>query len=64
MKFQASYTDPRMRCKAQFTDYITCTKGVKQANEYSHVLFSVFVNELAIKMIQNGKHEAVLSIVY
>ena len=39
-----------------FTEYINCTRGVKQGDVCSPVLFSLFINELALEIIQNGKH--------
>ena len=41
-----------------FTEYINCTCGVKQGDVCSPVLFSLFINELALEIIQNGKHGA------
>ena len=41
-----------------FTEYINCTRGVKQGDVCSPVLFSLFINELALEIIQNGKHGA------
>ena len=40
------------------TDYIKCTFGVKQGDVCSPVLFSLFINELALEVIQNGGHGA------
>ena len=40
------------------TDYINCTFGVKQGDVCSPVLFSLFINELALEVIQNGGHGA------
>ena len=36
----------RIRCGAKFTDYIKCTRGVKQGDVCSPVLFSLFINDL------------------
>ena len=41
-----------------FTEYINCTREVKQGDVCSPVLFSLFINELALEIIQNGKHGA------
>ena len=41
-----------------FTEYINCTRDVKQGDVCSPVLFSLFINELALEIIQNGKHGA------
>ena len=51
----------RIRCGATFTDYINCTRGVKQGDVCSAVLFSLFINELALDIIYNGRHGVSLS---
>ena len=51
----------RIRCGAKFTDYINCTRGVKQGDVCSPVLFSLFINELALDIINNGRHGVSLS---
>ncbi len=48
----------RVRCGSKMTDYINCTFGVKQGDVCSPVLFSLFINELALEVIQNGRHGA------
>ena len=40
------------------TNYINCTFGVKQGNVWSPVLFSLFINELVLEAVQNGRHGA------
>ena len=40
------------------TDYINCTFGVKEGDVRSPVLFSIFINELALEVIRNGRHGA------
>ena len=53
----------RIRCGrgAKFTDYINCTRGVKQGDVCSPVLLSLFINELALDIINNGRHGVSLS---
>ena len=53
----------RIRCGrgAKFTDYINCTRGVKQRDVCSPVLFSLFINERALAIINNGRHGVSLS---
>ena len=52
----------RTRCGAKLTDYINCTRGrVKQGNVCSPVLFSLFINELALGIINNDRHGVSLS---
>ena len=46
----------RIRNGAMLTDFVNCTTGVKQGDICSPVLFSLFVNELALDIVQNGKH--------
>ena len=51
----------RIRCGAKFTDCINCTRGVKQGDVCSPVLFSLFINELTLDIINNGRHGVSLS---
>ena len=46
----------RVRCGTEFTGYIDCIKGVKQGDVCSPILFSLFINELALEIIHKGKH--------
>ena len=48
----------RVRQGDKLTDYINCTAGVKQGDVCSPVLFSIFINELAVEVIRNGRHGA------
>ena len=49
----------RVGSGTDLTDYIACTLGVKLC---SPELFSLFVNEIALEIIDCGKHGATLSI--
>ena len=51
----------RIRYGAKFTDYINCTRGVKQGDVCNPVLFSLFINELALEIINNSRHRVSLS---
>ena len=48
----------RVRNGANLSDYINCTTGVKQGDVCSPVLFSLFINELTLEVINNGRHGA------
>ena len=43
------------------TQAFMCPRGLKQGDICSPILFSFFINELAIEIIQNGKHGITLS---
>ena len=51
----------RIRSGADLTECIACTRGVKQGDVCSPVLFSLFINELALEIISNGRHGVTLS---
>lgn len=51
----------KVKCGAKFSDFISCTRGVKQGDTCSPVLFSLFINELALEIINNGRHGAILN---
>ena len=51
----------KVRCGTKFSDFISCTRGVKQGDTCGPVLFSLFINELALEMINNGRHGATLN---
>ena len=56
----------RVKCKVRngenFSDVINCVAGVKQGDACSPALFSIFINELALQVIDNGRHGASLSL--
>jgi hypothetical protein len=52
----------RVRCGGRLTDYVSCNLGVKQGDTCSPVLFSLFINELALDVIRNGRHGVTLSL--
>ena len=54
----------RVRCVSVLTDYINCTFGVKQGDACSPVLLSLFINGLALEVIQNGSHGATFTTDY
>ena len=51
----------RVRDGASLTESIHCLRGVKQGDECSPILFSLFINELALDIIKGGKHGAILT---
>ena len=55
---KSMYRDVRakVRAGAKLTDFINCTEGVKQGDVCSPLLFSLFINELALEIIQKGRH--------
>ena len=57
---KSMYNVVRSRVKHgdKFTNYISCKAGVKQGDVCSPVLFSIFINELALEVIRNGRHGA------
>ena len=46
----------RVRCGAKLTEYVNCTAGVKQGDVCSPILFCLFINELALEVINKGRH--------
>ena len=46
----------KVRVGSQFTDLINCTRGVKQGDICSPILFTLYINELAEEIIKNGRH--------
>lgn len=56
IKSMYSQVKARIRCGSELTEPINCTAGVKQGDVCSPILFSLFINELAKVVIQNGRH--------
>ena len=54
------YNNVKVRIRSGFklTNYINCTYGVKQGDVCSPILFSFFINELALEVIKFGRHGA------
>ena len=48
----------------KLTDFIDCTFGVNQGDVCSPILFSLFINELTLEVIQNGRHGALFATDY
>jgi len=51
----------RVRDGVILPESIHCLRGVKQGDVCSPILFSLFINELALNIIDGGKHGAVLT---
>jgi hypothetical protein len=45
-----------VRDKHSYSDFFDCPRGVKQGCILSPIMFSFFVNELAVELIKEGKH--------
>ena len=52
----------RVRCGAKLSQSIMCSRGVKQGDVCSPILCSLFINELAVDVIRNGRHGVQFSI--
>ena len=50
----------RVRCGTSLTESIICSLGVKQGDICSPILFCLFINELALAVIRNGRHGVTL----
>ena len=46
----------KVRSGAKLSDSIRCSSGVKQGDVCSPILFSLFINELALEIIEYGRH--------
>ena len=51
----------RVRAGGDLTQAFMSPRGLKQGDICSPILFSLFINELAIEIIQNGEHGIILS---
>lgn len=56
--FQSMYkvVKARVRCGQSVTDLFHCPRGLKQGEITSPALFSLFINEIAAEVMNNGKH--------
>ena len=61
VKSMYSEVKAKVRAGANLTDVINCTEGVKQGDVCSPLLFSLFINELALEIIEKGRHGIKLS---
>jgi hypothetical protein len=62
IKSMYSSVKARVRSGSNLSDYINCALGVKQGDVCSPILFSLFINELAIQVIINGRHGVTFSV--
>ena len=56
---KSMYESVKARVRASdnsLTEHINCTLGVKQGDICSPILFSLYINELAIEITRNGRH--------
>ena len=58
IKSMYSNVKARVRYGDKLTYYVNCTAGVKQGDVCSPILFSLFINELALQAIDKGRHSA------
>ena len=61
VKSQYDVVKARVRDGASLTESIHCLCGVKLGKVSSPVLFSLFINELALDIIKGGKHGTILT---
>ena len=62
---RSMYDEVKARVKSGsiLTDFVNCTRGVKQGDVCSPILFSLFMNELALEIIEKGKHGVTFDLV-
>ena len=51
----------RVRCGAKFSEYTRFTQGVKQGDAYSPSLSYLFIKELPLEIIDDGRHGVTLN---
>ena len=51
----------RIQDGASLTESIHCLRSVKQGDVCSPILFSLFINKLALDIVKGGKHVAILT---
>ena len=61
MQSMCDVVKTRVRAGGDLTQDFMCPHGLKQGDICSPILFSLFINELAIEIIQNAKHGITLS---
>jgi hypothetical protein len=62
IKCMYSSVKARVRSGSNLSDFINCSLGVKQCDVCSPILFSLFINELAIHVMRRGRHGVTLSV--
>ena len=58
IKSMYSNVKARVRCGNKRTAYVDGTAGMKQGDVCSPILFSLFINKLALQVAEKGRHAA------